>query len=85
MTTNHHTAIAFKADADVASINSPLGELDQAITHIIDGTTRIELNCTDFSAAQHDHSTAAQGGKIAEDGIEAGSVADGWVQTAEGG
>jgi len=34
MTTNHHTDITTGAAANAETVNSPLGELDQAITDI---------------------------------------------------
>lgn len=81
MTTNHHNPITFKAQADVASINVPLSDLDSAISNIINGITEIDLNTSDFSSAQHDHSNATNANPIAESGIAVGSHPDGVVMT----
>ena len=81
MTTNHHNPITFKAQADVASINTPLSDLDSAISNIINGVTEIDLNASDFSSAQHDHSNATNANPIAESGIATGSHPDGVVMT----
>ena len=37
MTTNHHTAISNGAAANASSVNTPLGQLDSAITDVLDG------------------------------------------------
>lgn len=37
MTTNHHTQIAFNADADSSVFNAPLSQLDSAITNLAAG------------------------------------------------
>jgi len=48
MTTNHHTSITTGAAANAATVNSPLGELDAAISGLIAGTESIDLlNLTD--------------------------------------
>ena len=81
MTTNYHNPVVFKAQADVASINIPLSDLDSAISNIINGITEIDLNTSDFSSAQHDHSNATNANPIAESGIATGSHPDGVVMT----
>lgn len=43
MTTNHHTAITTGAAANAATINSPLGELDAAISGIVAGSSAVTL------------------------------------------
>ena len=44
MTTNYHTAIVTGAPGTAATVNAPLGDLDQAITNIVNGVTTIPVS-----------------------------------------
>lgn len=62
MSNNHHTPIAFGADAKDTTFNPPLGELDQVITDILDGSQeftglKVGVDALDASAAMEVDST----------------------------
>lgn len=49
MSTNHHTAISTSAAANASNINSPLGQIDQALSDFASGTNPFDF--TQFSVA----------------------------------
>jgi microcystin-dependent protein len=84
MSTNYHTPIVNNSSNDAATTNGPLGQLDQAISDIVDGTTTLAAKILDFTNAQHDHEDAAGGGQLTADAIDSSGASDGDVLTADG-
>jgi hypothetical protein len=64
MSTNYHTAIPFNSAANSSTFNAPLGELDQAVTDILDGTERLQTIQADKIGVFDEQTVAISGGAI---------------------
>jgi hypothetical protein len=52
MTTNHHTAITTGVAAKATTFNSPLGELDSAITNLLGGASVTDQTLTEWTEGE---------------------------------
>lgn len=85
MGTDHHTPLQNATDADSAALNGPLGELDDAITGLQDGSLAMSAPLISaFTNAAHDHEDAAGGGQIKAGAIDSDGASAGTVLTADG-
>lgn len=84
MPTNY-TPLVNGSDANAATFNAPLTELDNAIENLVDGDkTLTQPTIANFTDSQHDHENAAGGGQLTADAIDSGAATDGQVLTADG-
>lgn len=81
------TFTAFLSTDDVSAVRMNLfgNEIQDQIDDILDGTSTIVLNASDFTNAQHDHSSAGEGGKVAESAVSVSGGAAGQVLTVNAG
>lgn len=79
------TAFLSTDDVTATRMNQFGNEIQDQLDDILDGTTTVVLNASDFTAAQHDHSSASEGGKIAESGVSVSGGAAGQVLTVNSG